>query len=207
MDIKDLRGEDGSFSEDKVGDLINKFTDLNTKVSQFDEQKISIINDTKNSLLNISDGTQLNVESFSAEDEVDNAFIALAKEAKVSQDVFDKFRPALEKIKESSQEVYKGEEYLARVKQSKELGIGLNDKTLAYLTAEEYSQVVNLAQKSNGSSNAGNAGNNDIAPPMDIETAQKRIDQLDKNQLPSLEEVAEKFKLRAVINQRDISNY
>jgi hypothetical protein len=42
---------------------------------------------------------------------------------------------------------------------------------------------------------------------MDIETAQKRIDQLDKNQLPSLEEVAEKFKLRAVINQRDISNY
>jgi hypothetical protein len=48
--------------------------------------------------------------------------------------------------------------YLARVKQSKELGIGLNDKTLAYLTDEEYSQVVNLAQKSNGSSNAGNAG-------------------------------------------------
>jgi hypothetical protein len=46
MDIKDLRGDDGSFSEDKVGDLINKFTDLNTKVSQFDEQKISIINDT-----------------------------------------------------------------------------------------------------------------------------------------------------------------
>jgi hypothetical protein len=45
--------------------------------------------------------------------------------------------------------VYKGEEYLARVKQSKELGIGLNDKTLAYLTDEEYSQVVNLAQKSN----------------------------------------------------------
>jgi hypothetical protein len=38
--------------------------------------------------------------------------------------VFEKFRPALEKIKESSQEVYKGEEYLARVKQSKELGIG-----------------------------------------------------------------------------------
>jgi hypothetical protein len=51
--------------------------------------------DTKNSLLNIADGTQLNVESFSAEDEVDNAFIALAKEAKVSQDVLDKFRPAL----------------------------------------------------------------------------------------------------------------
>jgi hypothetical protein len=44
MDIKDLRGDDGSFSEDKVGDLINKFTDLkgknedlSTKVSQFDD--------------------------------------------------------------------------------------------------------------------------------------------------------------------------
>jgi polyribonucleotide nucleotidyltransferase len=47
----------------------------------------------------------------------------LAKEAKVSQDVLERFKPALEKIKESSQEVYKGEEYLARVKQSKELGI------------------------------------------------------------------------------------
>jgi hypothetical protein len=54
-------------------------------------------------------------EPSSSEDEVDNAFIALAKEAKVSQDVLDKFRPALEKVKESSQEVYKGEEYLARV--------------------------------------------------------------------------------------------
>jgi hypothetical protein len=93
--------------------------------------------------------------------------LALAKEAKIGQDVLERFKPALEKIKESSQEVYKGEEYLARVKQSKELGIGLNDKTLAYLTDEEYSKVVNLAQKSNGSSNAGNAGNNQIAPPMD----------------------------------------
>jgi hypothetical protein len=63
---------------------------------------------------------------------------------------------ALEKIKESSQEVYKSEEYLARVKQSKELGIGLDDKTLANITAEEYGNIVNLAQKSNGSSNAGN---------------------------------------------------
>jgi hypothetical protein len=54
MDIKDLRGDDGSFSEDKVGDLINKFTDLkgknedlSAKVSGFDEQKNTIINDTK----------------------------------------------------------------------------------------------------------------------------------------------------------------
>jgi phosphomevalonate kinase len=78
---------------------------------------------------------------------------------------------------------------------------------LAYLTDEEYSQVVNLAQKSNGSNNAGNAGNNDIAPPMDVETAQKRFDQLDKIQLPSLEEVAEKHKVRAIINQEDINNY
>jgi hypothetical protein len=45
MNIKDLRGDDGSFSEDKVNDLINQFTDikgknedLSTKVSQFDEQ-------------------------------------------------------------------------------------------------------------------------------------------------------------------------
>jgi hypothetical protein len=48
------------------------------------------------------------------------------------------------------------------------------------------SKIVNLAQKSTGSSNTGNAGNNDITPPMDIETAQKRFDQLDKKQLPSL---------------------
>jgi hypothetical protein len=31
---------------------------------------------------------------------------------------------------------------------------------------------------------------------MDVETAQKRFDQLDKIQRPSLEEVAEKFKVR-----------
>jgi hypothetical protein len=61
VDIKDLRGDDGSFSEDKVGDLINKFTDLNTKVSQFDEQKNTIINDTRNSLLNIGEGALNNL--------------------------------------------------------------------------------------------------------------------------------------------------
>jgi hypothetical protein len=210
MDIKDLRGDDGSFSEDKVGDLINKFTDLkgknedlSTKVSQFDEQKNTIINDTKNSLLNIGDGMQLNVESFSAEDEVDNAFIALAKEAKVSQDVLERFKPALEKIKESSQEVYKGEEYLARVKQSKELGIGLNDKTLAYLTDEEYSQVVNLAQKSNGSSNAGNAGNNDIAPPMDEETAKKEFDKISQKSRRSLQDFTRQGELRKIFKPED----
>jgi hypothetical protein len=54
--------------EDKVNDLINKFADikgknedLSTKVSQFDEQKNTIINDTRNSLLNIGEGTQLNI--------------------------------------------------------------------------------------------------------------------------------------------------
>jgi hypothetical protein len=43
--------------------LKGKNEDLSTKVSQFDEQKNTIINDTKNSLLNIGDGMQLNVES------------------------------------------------------------------------------------------------------------------------------------------------
>jgi hypothetical protein len=37
--------------------------DLSTKVSQFDEQKNTIINDTRNSLLNIGEGTQLNIEN------------------------------------------------------------------------------------------------------------------------------------------------
>jgi hypothetical protein len=40
-----------------------------------------------------------------------------------------------------------------------------------------------------------------------IEHGQKRFDQLNKIQNPSLEQVAEKFKVRAVINQRDISDY
>jgi hypothetical protein len=49
MDIKDLRGDDGSFSEDKINELVGKFTEikgenenLNTKVSQFDQQKSTI---------------------------------------------------------------------------------------------------------------------------------------------------------------------
>jgi hypothetical protein len=35
MNIKDLRGEDGSFSEDKVNDLINQFTDIKGKNEEF----------------------------------------------------------------------------------------------------------------------------------------------------------------------------
>jgi hypothetical protein len=42
--------------------------------------------------------------------------------------------------------------------------------SIAGLSEEEYSKVVNLAQKASGSSTKGNAGNNDIAPPMDVET-------------------------------------
>jgi hypothetical protein len=46
---------------------------------------------------------------------------------------------------------------MARVKQSKELGIELNEITIAGLSEEEYSKVVNLAQKASGSSTTGNA--------------------------------------------------
>jgi hypothetical protein len=88
----------------------------------------------------------------------------LATESGISQDVFDKMAPVFTKLKENMQSVYKTEEHLSRVKQSKELGIDLNEKTIAGLSDDEYSKIVNLAQKSNGSSNTGNAGNNDIAP-------------------------------------------
>jgi hypothetical protein len=55
-------------------------------------------------------------------------------------------------LKDNMQSVYKTEEHMARVKQSKELGIELNERTIAGLSEEEYSKVVNLAQKASGSS-------------------------------------------------------
>jgi hypothetical protein len=60
--------------------------------------------------------------------------------------------PAFNKLKDNMQSVYKTEEHMARVKQSKELGIELNESTIAGLSEEEYSKVVNLAQKASGSS-------------------------------------------------------
>jgi hypothetical protein len=42
--------------------------------------------------------------------------------------------PAFKKLKENMQSVYKTEEHLSRVKQSKELGIDLNEKTIAGLS-------------------------------------------------------------------------
>jgi hypothetical protein len=207
MDIKDLRGDDGSFSEDKINELVGKFTEikgenenLSTKVSQFDEQKKIIINDTRNSLLNIGEGVQLKTENLKDGDPLDDSFAALATEAGISQDVYDKMAPAFNKLKDNMQSVYKTEEHMARVKQSKELGIELNEITIAGLSEEEYSKVVNLAQKASGSSTSGNAGNNDIAPPMDVETAQREFDRIGKKDLPSLEEVAERGRLRKIIN-------
>ncbi|VVM21359.1 hypothetical protein BSPWISOXPB_4275 [uncultured Gammaproteobacteria bacterium] len=86
MDIKDLRGDDGSFSEDKINELVGKFTEikgenenLNTKVSQFDQQKSTIINDTRNSLLNIGEGVQLVTENLKDGDPLDDSFAALAQ--------------------------------------------------------------------------------------------------------------------------------
>ena len=207
MDIKDLRGDDGSFSEDKINELVGKFTEikgenenLSTKVSQFDEQKKILINDTRNSLLNIGEGVQLKTENLKDGDPLDDSFAALATEAGISQDVYDKMAPAFNKLKDNMQSVYKTEEHMARVKQSKELGIELNERTIAGLSEEEYSKVVNLAQKASGSSTSGNAGNNDIAPPMDVETAQREFDRIGKKDLPSLEEVAERGRLRKIIN-------
>jgi hypothetical protein len=52
--------------------------------------------------------------------------------------------PAFNKLKDNMQSVYKTEEHMARVKQSKELGIELNERTIAALSEEEYSKVVNL---------------------------------------------------------------
>jgi hypothetical protein len=82
MDIKDLRGDDGSFSEDKINELVGKFTEikgenenLSTKVSQFDEQKKILINDTRNSLLNIGEGVQLVTENFKDGDPLEPAIV------------------------------------------------------------------------------------------------------------------------------------
>jgi hypothetical protein len=59
------------------------------------------------------------------------------------------FLPILfNKLKDNMQSVYKTEEHMARVKQSKELGIELNEITIAGLSEEEYSKVVNLAKES-----------------------------------------------------------
>jgi hypothetical protein len=41
--------------------------------------------------------------------------------------------PAFNKLKDNMQSVYKTEEHIARVKQSKELGIELNERTIAAL--------------------------------------------------------------------------
>jgi hypothetical protein len=60
---------------------------LNTKVSQFDQQKSTIINDTRNSLLNIGEGVQLKTENLKDGDPLDDSFVALAIEAGISQDV------------------------------------------------------------------------------------------------------------------------
>jgi hypothetical protein len=67
------------------------------------------------------------------------SFAALATEAGISQDVYDKMAPAFNKLKDNMQSVYKTEEHMARVKQSKELGIELNEITIAGLSEEESS--------------------------------------------------------------------
>jgi hypothetical protein len=159
-----------------------------------------LISCTRNSLLNIGEGVQLVTENLKGGDPLDDSFAALAAESGISQDVYDKMAPAFNKLKDNMQSVYKTEEHMARVKQSKELGIELNERTIAGLSEEEYSKVVNLAQKASGSSTIGNAGNNDIAPPMDVETAQREFDRIGKKDLPSLEEVAERGRLRKIIN-------
>jgi hypothetical protein len=83
---------------------------MRLRFSRFDEQKKILINDTRNSLLNIGEGVQLKTENLKDGDPLDDSFAALATEAGISQDVYDKMAPAFNKLKDNMQSVYKTEE-------------------------------------------------------------------------------------------------
>lgn len=206
MDIlKTVQNEEGKIDETKLTTVLEEYKDLGTKnkelsekVSNFDSQKDEIIKNAKGLAINLQEGGSIDFSSLNTDDNLSDSFKELIGKSGVSQDVANKLIPTLNKFEEEAKEILESEETKARIKQSEDLKLGISKKTVAFLSKDDYSAIVKLA---NSKKEAGNAGDNSqTVPPMDRASAERKLDYLNRKSTKTLDEWQQVNKLKKILD-------
>lgn len=202
MDIlKTVQNEEGKIDENKLTTVLEEYKDLGTKnkeliekVSGFDSQKDDIIKEAKSLAINLKEGGSIDFSSLNTDDNLSDSFKELIGKSGVSQDVANKLIPTLNKFEEEAKEILESEETKSRIKQAEDLKLGISKKTVAFLSKDDYSAIVKLA---NNKKQVGNAGDNsETVPPMDRATTKEKLDMLTSKSTKTFKEWAEADRLR-----------
>ena len=202
MDIlKTVQNEEGKIDETKLTTVLEEYKDLGTKnkelsekVSGFDSQKDDIIKEAKSLAINLKEGGSIDFSSLNTDDNLSDSFKELIGKSGVSQDVANKLIPTLNKFEEEAKEILESEETKSRIKQAEDLKLGISKKTVAFLSKDDYSAIVKLA---NNKKQVGNSGDNsETVPPMDRATTKEKLDMLTSKSTKTFEEWAEAGRLR-----------
>ena len=206
MDIlKTVQNEEGKIDENKLTTVLEEYKDLGTKnkelsdkVSNFDSQKDEIIKNAKGLAINLQEGGSIDFSSLNTDDNLSDSFKELIGKSGVSQDVANKLIPTLNKFEEEAKEILESEETKSRIKQAEDLKLGISKKTVAFLSKDDYSAIVKLA---NSKKDAGNAGDNsETVPPIDRASAERKLDELTKKSTKTLDEWQQVNKLKKILD-------
>lgn len=206
MDIlKTVQNEEGKIDETKLTTVLEEYKDLGTKnkelsekVSNFDSQKDEIIKNAKGLAINLQEGGSIDFSSLNTDDNLSDSFKELIGKSGVSQDVANKLIPTLNKFEEEAKEILESEETKSRIKQAEDLKLGISKKTVAFLSKDDYSAIVKLA---NSKKEAGNAGDNSqTVPPMDRASAERKLDDLNRKSTKTLDEWQQVNKLKKILD-------
>ena len=200
-----VQNEEGKIDETKLTNVLENYKGLETKnkemsekITAFDSQKDEIIKQAKSSAIKIQEGGTLDFSSLVSDATSGDSFKEVIKASGVSQGVVDTIIPTLNKFEQEAKELLESSETKSRIQQAKDLELGINEKTVAFLSKDDYSAIVKLANRGKGPGNAGD--DSQIAAPLDRVSAEKKLDNLTQKSTKTLKEWDEVAKLKEILD-------
>lgn len=200
-----VQNEEGKIDETKLTNVLENYKGLETKnkemsekITAFDSQKDEIIKQAKSSAIKIQEGGTLDFSSLVSDATSGDSFKEVIKASGVSQGVVDTIIPTLNKFEQEAKELLESSETKSRIQQAKDLELGINEKTVAFLSKDDYSAIVKLANRGKEPGNAGD--DSKIAAPLDRVSAEKKLDNLTQKSTKTLKEWEEVARLKEILD-------
>lgn len=200
-----VQNEEGKIDETKLTNVLENYKgletknkEMNEKITAFDSQKDEIIKQAKSSAIKIQEGGTLDFSSLVSDATSGDSFKEVIKASGVSQGVVDTIIPTLNKFEQEAKELLESSETKSRIQQAKDLELGINEKTVAFLSKDDYSAIVKLANRGKGPGNAGDASQ--IAAPLDRVSAERKLDNLTQKSTKTLKEWEEVARLKEILD-------
>ena len=200
-----VQNEEGKIDETKLTNVLENYKGLETKnkemsekITAFDSQKDEIVKQAKSSAIKIQEGGTLDFSGLVSDATSGDSFKELIKASGVSQGVVDTIVPALNKFEQDAKELLESSETKSRIQQAKDLELGISEKTVAFLSKDDYSAIVKLANKGQESGNPSD--DNEVVAPLDRVSAEKKLDNLNQKSTKTLKEWVEVAKLKEILD-------